>query len=80
MKNIFSTDETLKINLNDGKKYFFTSESVKRPITDLNSGNFTDSDLEGNSLILPRVIVCSDAGQTDTFVKTIFSNSGCHKT
>ena len=50
MKNIFFTDELVKINWFNSEKYFFTDESVKRQITDSISENFTDSDLESISL------------------------------
>ena len=48
MKNIFSIDESVKINWFNGEKYCFTAKSVKRQITDLISENLTDSDLERN--------------------------------
>ena len=51
MKNIFSTDESVKINwFNSGKDH--TDESVKGQIIDSISENLTDSDLEGTSIIL----------------------------
>ena len=46
MKNIFFTDESVKMNCLNSEKYFFTEESVKRQITDSISENLTDSDLE----------------------------------
>ena len=46
VKNIFFTDESVKINWFNSEKYFFTDESVKRQITDSISENLTDSDLE----------------------------------
>ena len=46
MKNIFSTDESVKINRFNSEKYFFTDELVKRQITDSISENLTDSNLE----------------------------------
>ena len=46
MKNIFFTDESVKINSFNSENYFFTDESVKRQITDPVSENLTDSDLE----------------------------------
>ena len=46
MKNIFFTDESVKIDWFNSEKYFFTDESVKRQITDLIGENLTDSDLE----------------------------------
>ena len=46
MKNIFFTDESLKINWFNSERYCFTDESVKRQITDSISENSTDSDLE----------------------------------
>ena len=46
VKNIFFTDESVKINWFNGEKYFFTDKSVKRQITDSISENLTDSDLE----------------------------------
>ena len=46
MKNIFSTDESVKINWFASEKYFCTDESVKRQITDSISEDSTDSDLE----------------------------------
>ena len=52
VKNIFSTDESVKINWFNSEKYFFTDESVKRQTTDSISGNFTDSDLEGVVFVL----------------------------
>ena len=42
MKNIFSTDESVK-------KIIFTDESVKGQIIDSISENLTDSDLESSS-------------------------------
>ena len=46
VKNIFFTDESVKINWFNSEKYFSTDESVKRQITDSISENLTDSDLE----------------------------------
>ena len=46
MKNIFFTDDSVKINWFNSEKYFFTVDSVKRLITDSISENLTDSDLE----------------------------------
>ena len=46
VKNIFFTDESVKINWFKSEKYLFTDESVKRQITDSISENLTDSDLE----------------------------------
>ena len=46
MKNIFFTDESVKINGFKSEKYFFNDESVKRQLTDSISENLTDSDLE----------------------------------
>ena len=52
MKNIFFTDESMKINWFNSEKYFFTDESVKRQITDSISENLTDSDLESTEKLL----------------------------
>ena len=46
MKNIFFTDESVKINWFNSEKYFFTDESVKSQTTDSISENLTDSDSE----------------------------------
>ena len=46
VRNIFFTDESVKINWFNSEKYFFTGESVKRQFTDSISKNLTDSDLE----------------------------------
>ena len=46
VKNIFFTDESVKINWFNSEKYSFTDESVKRQITDSISENLTDSYLE----------------------------------
>ena len=46
VRNIFFTDESVKINWFNSGKYFFTDESVKRQITDSISENLTDSNLE----------------------------------
>ena len=46
VKNIFFTDESVKINWFNSETYFFTDESVKRQITDSISENLTNSDLE----------------------------------
>ena len=46
VKNIFFTEESVKINWYNSKKYFLTDESVKRQIIDSGSENLTDSDLE----------------------------------
>ena len=51
MKNIFSTEESVKINWFKSEKYFFTDESVKWQITDSISENLTDSDLESTIAI-----------------------------
>ena len=48
VKNIFFTDESVKINWFNSEKYVFTDESVKRKITDSISENLTDSDLESS--------------------------------
>ena len=46
VKNIFFTDESVKINWFNNEKYFFTDESVKRQVADSISENLTDWDLE----------------------------------
>ena len=46
VKNIFFTDQSVKMNWFNGEKYFFTDESVKMQITDSISENLTDSYLE----------------------------------
>ena len=43
---MFSTNESVKINLFNSEKYFLTDESVERQITYSISENLTDSDLE----------------------------------
>ena len=56
VKNIFFTDESVKINWFNSENYVFTDESVKRQITDSISENFTDSDLESSVYIMPDCI------------------------
>ena len=51
VRNIFSTDESVKINCFKIKKYFLADESVKEKMTDSISENSTDSDLESNKNI-----------------------------
>ena len=53
MKNIFFTDDSVKINGFNSEKYLFTDESVKRQITDSISDNLTDSDLESIIFYVP---------------------------
>ena len=49
VRNIFFTDESVKINWFDSKKIIFTDKSVKGQITDSISVNLTDLDLESGA-------------------------------
>ena len=59
MKNIFFTDESMKINWFNSEKYVFSDESVKRQITDSISENLTDSDLESGSFKIYWIVINS---------------------
>ena len=57
MKNIFSTDESVKINSFDSGKDHFHDELEKGQITDSISENLTDSDLESTLIAISGIFI-----------------------